>query len=165
MTETVERKVNPNIIAGRMPVAIVHLIRFGDMKGDATKDIAVKFATTVGKIDDVRKNRNFTYVTEGTKFTQEQLDEGIEWLKRHPNYDEAGADDLVMALNAYEVASEEEAAEFAAARTAARGQPTRTKDGEIASGGGGNRRKKKAEAEEASDDSEAAEPSAEDLMD
>ena len=86
MTEAtaVEKKVNPNIINGRMPVAVVAQIRFGNNKGDATKELAAMYGTTVGKIDDIKKNRNFAYVVEDTRFTQAQIDEGCEWLKRHP---------------------------------------------------------------------------------
>ena len=162
-----ERGNNPNIIQGRMPVAVVHLARFGSNKGGAIKDLAVKFGTTVGKIDDVKKNRNFAYVVEDTKFTQAQIDEGVEWLKRHPKYDEAGVDALVVELESYTVATEDEAKAFEAARTAARGQPTKTKDGEVANGGGGNRRgRKKAEkTEEASSETASAEPTAAELLD
>ena len=168
-----ERGQNPNIIQGRMPVAVVHLLRFGDSKSGATKELAVKFGTTVGKVDDVKKNRNFAYVVEDTRFTQAQIDEGLEWLKRHPKYDESNVDTLVAELDGYTVATDEEAKAFEAARTAARGQPTKTKDGEIANGGGGNRRgRKKAEkkADEAASDEAAseeavAEPSAADLID
>lgn len=163
-----ERGQNPNIIQGRMPVAVVHLLRFGSMKAGSTKEIASKFGTTVGKVDDVRKNRNFAYVTEDVAFTQVQMDEGIEWLKRHPKYDEANTDDLVNELSAYEVATEEQATAFEAARVAARGQPTKTKDGEVADGGGGNRRgkgrKKKDADAEAVESSEVPEPSADELM-
>lgn len=161
-----ERGNNPNIIQGRMPVAVVHLARFGSNKGGATKDLAVKFGTTVGKIDDVKKNRNFAYVVEDTKFTQAQIDEGVEWLKRHPKYDEAGVDALVVELESYTVATEDEAKAFEAARTAARGQPTKTKDGEVANGGGGNRRgKKKEKAEEGATGEAPAEPTAAELLD
>ena len=167
-----ERGQNPNIIQGRMPVAVVHLMRFGSDKNKATKDLAVAFGTTVGKVDDVKKNRNFAYVTEGTKFTDEQIAEGIEWLKRHPNYDDANVDNLVNELESYTRGTPEEVAAFEAARTAARGQPTKTKDGEIANGGGGNRRKspkkkakEEAAAEEAAAEEAPAEPSAADLID
>ena len=161
-----ERGQNPNIIQGRMPVAVVHLARFGNTKGNATKDLAVQFGTTVGKIDDIKKNRNFAYVVEDTRFTQAQIDEGCEWLKRHPKYDEAKTDDLVLELDGYERASDEEAKAFEAARTAARGQPTKTKEGEVADGGGGNRRKsnKKPKVEEAAGEA-PAEPTAADLID
>ena len=161
-----ERGQNPNIIQGRMPVAVVHLLRFGSSKGGATKELAVKFGTTVGKVDDVKKNRNFAYVTEATRFTDEQIAEGIEWLRRHPQYDDKNVDDLVNELETYTRASAEEAEAFAKARTEARGQPTKTKEGEIADGGGGNRRKspKKKKAEAASEEA-PAEPSAADLID
>ena len=162
-----ERGQNPNIIQGRMPVAVVHLLRFGNSKGGATKELAVKFGTTVGKVDDVKKNRNFAYVVEDTRFTQAQIDEGCEWLKRHPKYDESGVDALIVELEGYTVATDEEAKAFEAARTAARGQPTKTKDGEVANGGGGNRRKssKKQKDETAASEEAPAEPSAADLID
>ena len=147
-----ERGQNPNIIQGRMPVAVVHLLRFGNSKGGATKELAVKFGTTVGKVDDVKKNRNFAYVVEDTRFTQAQIDEGLEWLQRHPKYDESDVDALVVELESYTVASDEEAKAFEAARIAARGQSTLTKEGAVADGGGGNRRKpRKAKGEEAAE--------------
>ena len=162
-----ERGQNPNIIQGRMPVAVVHLARFGSTKGASTKDMAAQFGTTVGKVDDIKKNRNFAYVVEATKFTDAQIAEGVEWLKRHPNYDEAKADDLVLELDGYERASDEEAKAFEAARTAARGQPTKTKEGEVADGGGGNRRTKKSKQSDVVTESAevAAEPTAADLID
>ena len=160
-----ERGQNPNIIQGRMPVAVVHLLRFGSDKNKATKDLAVAFGTTVGKVDDVKKNRNFAYVTEAAGFTDEQIAEGIEWLKRHPNYDDANVDNLVNELESYTRGTPEEVAAFEAARTAARGQPTKTKDGEIANGGGGNRRTKKKKADVVTETAEVAEPSAADLID
>lgn len=150
------------IIRGRMPVAIVALARFGNKKGGTTKELATLFGTTVGKIDDIKKNRNFAYVTEDFKPTQEQKDAGIAWLKSHPKYDEAGVDALVVELDATPVATAEEAAAFEAKRVAARGQSTTTKSGEKADGGGGNRRGKKAAAEPAE---AAAAPTAEELMD
>lgn len=161
-TVVAKSKETLEIIKGRMPVAVVHLARFGNDHNESTKDLARKFATTVGKIDDVKKSRNFAYVVESTRFTDEQIQEGIDWLKRHPRYDEDGVDGLVTELDAYERATEDEAAAFTAARVAARGQPTRTKDGEVANGGGGNRRRKNADAES---DEVVEEPSADDLLD
>lgn len=161
-----ERGQNPNIIQGRMPVAVVHLMRFGNNKGGATKDLAAKFGTTVGKVDDVKKSRNFAYVVEDTKFTQAQIDEGCEWLKRHPKYDDSGADDLVVELEGYTPGTAEETAAFETARTAARGQPVKTKEGEVANGGGGNRRKSNKKQKDSTEESaEVAEPTAADLMD
>lgn len=157
MTEqaAVEKKVNPNIINGRMPVAVVAQIRFGNNKGDATKDLAAMYGTTVGKIDDIKKNRNFAYVGADFKPTQEQIDQGLEWLKRHPKYNEGTVDKIIQELETTPVATAEEAAKFEADRVAARGQSVTTKDGAVADGGGGNRRKPKGKkAKEAAAQSE-----------
>lgn len=150
MTEAtaVEKKVNPNIINGRMPVAVVAQIRFGNNKGDATKELAAMYGTTVGKIDDIKKNRNFAYVGADFKPTQEQIDQGLEWLKRHPKWSTGEVDKVITELENTQVATAEEAAKFEADRVAARGQTVTTKDGAVADGGGGNRRKpKKAKSE------------------
>lgn len=130
------------IIRGRMPVAVVYMARYGNKKGESTKIKADKFGTTVGKIDDIAKGRNFAYVTEAFRPTQEQKDQALEWLKRHPHYDGQNVDELVNELEAIPVATTEEAAAFEAARVAARGQTPKTKTGETADAGGGNNRKK-----------------------
>ena len=152
MTEAtaVEKKVNPNIINGRMPVAVVAQIRFGNNKGDSTKELAAMYGTTVGKIDDIKKNRNFAYVGADFKPTQEQIDQGLEWLKRHPKWSTGDVDKVITELENTPVATAEEAAKFEADRIAARGQTVTTKEGAVADGGGGNRRKpKKAKSDEA----------------
>lgn len=125
------------IIRGRMPVAVVALARFNPIvTALATKAAADKLGTTVGKVDDIRKNRNFAYVTEAFKPTEAQKADGIAWLERHPT----GAADLVQALKDTPVASAEEAAAFEQTRAANRGQSEKTKSGETADAGGGNRR-------------------------
>lgn len=128
------------IINGRMPVAIVALARFGNTKGEATKIQADLFGTTVGKIDDIRKNRNFAYVTADFKPTAEMKAAGLAWLKTHPDYDKQGVDKLVQELDATPEATADEAAAFEAVRVKARGQLATTKEGEVADAGGGNRR-------------------------
>ena len=149
MTETTNEvvaavaKTPVEIIRGRMPVAIVYLARCGNMKADSTKVKADKFGTTVGKIDDIAKNRNFAYVTETFRPTDEQKKQGFDWLKRHPSYDAQNVDTLVNELDAIPVATPEEAAAFEAARAGARGQNAVTKEGETANAGGGNQRKSK----------------------
>lgn len=150
MTETTtETKAAPvEIIRGRMPVAIVYMARFGNSKDLATKAAADKFGTTVGKIDDIKKNRNFAYVTEAFRPTAEQKAQGLEWLKRHPAYDAQEVDTLVNELEAIPEATADEAAAFEAARVAARGQNAKTKEGETANAGGGNNRKKSKKAKE-----------------
>lgn len=136
----VEKKINTAIINGRMPVAVVAQIRFGNNKGDATKALADMYGTTVGKIDDIKKNRNFAYVDASFKPTAAMKEEGVAWLQRHPKYSTGSVDAVINELESTPEAAEEDAAAFAAARTAARGQPVTTKEGEVADAGGGNRR-------------------------
>lgn len=133
-----EKAAPKEIIRGRMPVAVVALARFGSMKDQATKALADAFGTTVGKIDDIKKNRNFAYVTAEFKPTAAQKADGVEWLKRHPT----GAQALIDELQATPEATPEEAAAFEQVRSSARGQSEKTKSGEAADAGGGNRRGK-----------------------
>ena len=127
------------IIRGRMPVAVVALVRFGNKSGESTKAKADAFGTTVGKVDDIAKNRNFAYVTKDFKPTEQQKADALAWLERHPG---GKPQDIVDEPNALPTASAEEAAAFEATRSANRGQPAVTKEGEPANGGGGNRRGK-----------------------
>lgn len=147
-TKAEETKKVAEIIRGRMPVAVVALVRFGDNRNESTKDLANLFGTTVGKIDDIKKNRNFSYVKADFKPTQQQKDDAIEWLKRHPKFNDGAVDKVINELEAQELASAEEAAAFTSARVEARGQNPKTKTGEVADAGGGNNRKgKKAKKE------------------
>ena len=115
------------------------------------------YGTTVGKIDDIKKNRNFAYVGADFKPTQEQIDQGLEWLKRHPKWSTGEVDKIITELENTQVATAEEAAKFEADRVAARGQSVTTKDGSVADGGGGNRRKpRKAKSDEAAAPAEGA---------
>lgn len=152
-----EKAPPKEIIRGRMPVAVVALARFGSMKDGATKAQADTFGTTVGKIDDIRKNRNFAYVTAEFKPTAAQKADGIAWLERHPT----GAQALIDELKAVPEATPEEASAFEATRSASRGQSEKTKAGDQADAGGGNRRggkgKSKGEAAPAADAAQTGE--------
>lgn len=80
--EAVEKAPTPTgpaegIARGRMHAALVHAIKFGS--GEAKDgEIARKFATTPGKVNDIRKDRNFKYVTEGMSFTAAEIAEAKE---------------------------------------------------------------------------------------
>ncbi|MDR2838257.1 MAG: hypothetical protein LBV49_06755 [Azonexus sp.] len=108
------------IIRGEMPVAVVHLLHFGKNSKLSTEKLAAKAGTTTGKIDDIRKNRNFAYVVESSRFTQAEIEEGLAYLKRHPRYAEAKTNELVAELLSYPVATKEEADTFTNARAASR---------------------------------------------
>ena len=156
-TKVVETaKVKTPIINGRMPVAVVAQIRFGNDKGEATKVLAQKYGTTVGKIDDIKKNRNFAYVTADFAPTEAQINEGLEWLQRHPDFHTGTVDPIILELESTPVATPEQAAAFEVARGAARGTSVKTKEGDVADGGGGNRRKARGKKVEAAVEGEAA---------
>ena len=167
MTEVVKKA--PQIIRGRIALAIVYLIRFVEAAETGTKALAEKYGTTVGKVDDIRKNRNFAYVTEDVRFTQEQIQEGINFIAQHEDPDSAVV--VTDMLNALEIATPEQAEAFAGTRRKAGGQPRTDAEGNVIASGGGNRQKsgkKKAEPEtETEEVAEAAsdEPEAEDLLD
>ena len=172
MTEAVKK--SHAIIRGRIPLAIVYLIRFVEDAGAGSKNLAEKYATTVGKIDDIKKNRNFAYVTEEVRFTQVQIDEAKAYINQHENPDDAVV--ILDKLNALELATPEQAEAFAAVKRKNNGQDRTDAEGNVIEAGGGNRQGKKGKKEEAPADetapaSEPAEaeaqkaPSAEDLMD
>ena len=158
--QPVGQKAKVEIINGRMPATVVYLVRHGNNKDEATKALATLFGSTVGKIDDIKKGRNFAYVTDAFRPTEAMKAEALEWLKKHPYYDASGVDKVVAELDAIPVATAEEAAAYEAARVAARGQLPTTKEGETAAAGGGNRRKPRAKKEPEVKGGEGAEPKA-----
>lgn len=152
MTEEKKDVAPKEIIRGRMPVVIVYLARFGAQSTQPTKVKADVFGTTVGKIDDIAKGRNFSYVTSAFKPTAAQKADGKAWLERHPT----GASQLIAELEALPEATAEEAAEFEKVRGANRGQAATDADGKPVNAGGGNRRGKKAKNEDAASDVDSA---------
>lgn len=124
------------IIRGRIALAIVYLIRFVDVEM-ATKEAAEKYGTTVGKVDDIKKGRNFAYVTEDVRFTQAQIDEGVTYIAQHDDPDQA--EKVKAMLEALDIATEEQAAAFAQIKKKAGGQPRTDADGNVIESGGGNR--------------------------
>ena len=171
MTEVVVKK--PAIIRGRIALAIVYLIRFVEPAEAGTKALAEKYGTTVGKIDDIRKNRNFAYVTEDVRFTEEQIKEAVNYISAHEDSDHAVV--VTDMLNALPIATAEEAEAFANVKRKAGGQPRTDAEGNVIASGGGNRqgkKKKEAEAEAPVDEApvdeapvDADEPEADDLLD
>ena len=169
MTEVVKKA--PQIIRGRIALAIVYLIRFVEAAETGTKALAEKYGTTVGKVDDIRKNRNFAYVTEDVRFTQEQIQEGINFIAQHEDPDSAVV--VTDMLNALEVATPEQAEAFAGTRRKAGAQPRTDAEGNVIEAGGGNRqpKSKKQLAKEAAAETEAEvgvapvdEPAADELL-
>lgn len=118
------------IVRGRIPLIFVHAVRFDKvLNAMGNKDLATKFATSVGKIFDIKKGRNFAYVTEGFKPTAEDLAAAEGWIKQvgeKNSKDLAAAGDkslMQKTLDAYKergLATAEEAAAFSASRTVVR---------------------------------------------
>ena len=144
-TKTKETKAPVEILRGRMPIALVYVIRFGETAVEKVAAQAAKFATTVGKIDDIRKLRGFPYVTESFKPTQQMVDDAIEFIKGHTAYDEQNVDTVIEELSALTIATKEEEEAFAEVRKAARAQNHKTKAGSKADAGGGNNSGKSAD--------------------
>ena len=165
MTEVVKKA--PSIIRGRIALAIVFLIRFVEPAEAGTKALAEKYGTTVGKIDDIRKNRNFAYVTEDAKFTEDQVKEAVTYISAHEDADHAVV--VTDMLNELPIATAEEAEAFASVKRKAGGQPRTDAEGNVIQSGGGNRQgKKKAEPEQDPEEVaeiETDEPAADDLLD
>jgi hypothetical protein len=118
------------IVRGRLPLVFVHAIRFDATIGAmGNKDTASKFGTSVGKVFDIKKGRNFAYITAEYKPSAEDLAAAQAWI------DQVGAENakglsavgdkalMVTVLEQYKsggLASAEDIAKLTAARGAAR---------------------------------------------
>ena len=60
------------IIRGRMPLPIVFMIKF-NTEGETDGAVAAKFRTTNGKVSDIRKSKNFGYITDSYVCNQDRL--------------------------------------------------------------------------------------------
>lgn len=125
------------IIRGRISLPIVFLIRHVEDASKTTKELAEKYATTVGKIDDIRKCRNFAYVTEDVRFTEAQIEEAVTYIAQHEDSDAASL--VTDMLRKLEIATPEQAEAFAGTKKKAGGQPRTDADGNVLDAGGGNR--------------------------
>ena len=118
------------IVRGRLPLIFVHAIRFNKvLNAMGNKDLATKFGTSVGKVFDIKKGRNFGYVTEGFKPTAEDVSAAEAHIKQIGEQNAKGlsaAGDktlLQTTLDEYKgrgLATAEEAAAQSTARTATR---------------------------------------------
>lgn len=67
-----------SIVSGRLPLVFVHRVRFGETAG--TNELAKTFGTSVGKIFDIKKNRNFGYIQADWMPTQADIDAAKAWV-------------------------------------------------------------------------------------
>lgn len=69
------------IVRGRLPLLFVHAVRFDPVIGAmGNKDTATKLATSVGKVFDIKKGRNFAYITADYKPSAEDLAAAQAWI-------------------------------------------------------------------------------------
>lgn len=118
------------IVRGRLPLIFVHAVRFDKvLNAMSNKDLGTKLATSVGKVFDIKKGRNFGYVTEGFKPTAEDVASAESWIAQvgaqNAKGQNAQGDKTLMQkiLDEYKergLASAEEAAAQSAARTVTR---------------------------------------------
>jgi hypothetical protein len=103
-----------DIINGRLPLAFVYLIRFKET--GTTAERAKKYGTSVGKVFDIVKNRNFGYLTDAYKPSTDEVAAAKAWLEmktaKGKTLKEAGGDPegILTALNGLGVATAEEVA-------------------------------------------------------
>lgn len=102
-----------NIINGRLPYPLVHLIRFGETGSNA--DVAKKYGTSVGKVFDIKKGRNFGYIDQAYKPSAEEMTAARAWIEtgkttKGQTLKEAGGDPdgIKAALDKMTVATPEE---------------------------------------------------------
>jgi hypothetical protein len=124
------------IVRGRLPLLFVHAVRFDKvLNAMSNKDLASKFATSIGKIFDIKKNRNFAYVTESYKPSAEDVSAAEAWITQvgaenakglTANGDKDLMQKTVDAYKAAGLATAADAAAFAAARDAARSKAEAT---------------------------------------
>ena len=71
------------IVRGRLPLIFVHAVRFDDVVSKmGTKDAAAKFGTSVGKVFDIHKNRNFSYIGADFKPTADDVTSARAWAEQ-----------------------------------------------------------------------------------
>ena len=134
-TSEVERKRAPAsnflpIVRGRLPLIFVHAVRFDAvLNAMGNKDLAVKLATSVGKVFDIKKGRNFGYVDASYKPTTDDIAAAESWIaqvgaENAKGQKAVGDTDLMQrVVDEYKergLASAEEAAALSAARGASR---------------------------------------------
>lgn len=115
-----------NIVRGRMPLACVAAIRFQVPAETSNADVAKVFGTSVGKVFDIRKGRNFGYITADYKPSEEDFKAAEAWAKQ-AGADGIGGDEakIMAAVDKLGKATGDEAAAQAATITAARSKGPR----------------------------------------
>ena len=131
-----------------MPVALVARIKFDENGVEKDADVAKMYGTTSGKVSDIRKGRNFGYLTNDFVPTAEQKAAAVEWIKKVPGYGE-DQDRIVSAIERGPDATPEQAAAFLNSRASARAKTPKAEGAasETSSGDGKPAKKGKVKTE------------------
>lgn len=71
------------IVRGRLPLLFVHAVRFDAvMSVMGNKDLGTKLGTSVGKVFDIKKGRNFGYVNKDWKPSAEDIAAAKSWAEQ-----------------------------------------------------------------------------------
>jgi hypothetical protein len=124
-----------DIVRGRMPLPLVAAIRFVVKSDVSNAEVAKIFGTSVGKVFDIRKGRNFEYVTKDYKPGESDLAEAKKWAAEAMKH---GGDEakILAAVEQLGTASPEEAKAQAEKITAARSKGPRQPKAKSTEGGG-----------------------------
>lgn len=114
------------IVRGRFPLLLVHAVRFDEaLNKMGTKDVAAKMATSVGKVFDIRKGRNFAYLTKDFKPSAADVADAKTWAAQIGQNNAKGlaasgdaklVNDIIAAYEAAGLATAEETAKFTASK-------------------------------------------------
>lgn len=85
-----------DIARGRLPIPFVHAIRFTEPAETGNAALAKKYGTSVGKVFDIRKGRNFGYVTKDYVFNADELNAARAWAHEAGNH--GGDKDALVAF-------------------------------------------------------------------
>ncbi len=121
-----EPKVLLNIIRGRMPLLLVHAIKFLEPELTAVQ-LAARYHTTAGKIADIRESKNFKYITEVFKPDVKMIEAAKE---RCALYD--AGDEIKAVISKVPIATAQEMAEFLAYRISIRPNKMQKSNEELA---------------------------------
>lgn len=114
-----------DIVRGRIPLALVFVIRFKETGTNA--ELAKKYGTSVGKVFDIRKGRNFEYIGDSYKPTKEDLEAAEKWAVEAGKHG-GDTDGIKLAVAELEVADADHAKAQSETITAARSK-NRSKGG------------------------------------
>ncbi len=81
MAEKKTTRISGGISRGQMPHPLVWYIRFREEGSDS--EIAKRYFTTSGKIRDIRRNKNFKYITENATFSAGDIDKARDEIKKN----------------------------------------------------------------------------------